>query len=469
MSTPASSAGSEPCVKPSKWRTTWLSQSWQTSRWITWGRKASLAVIDQGLMSGSNFLLMILLARWLSAAQYGAFALAFSIFLLLAAINDSLINEPMMVFGPSSFRHCKREYLGSVLCIQGAVGLTFLILLVLSTLVANHFAFAPIFSSTLAGLSLSTPCVLILWVARYAYYLEQRPGRAAIGALLYSILVISATSAVYKRGLLSPRTAFLVLAASALIAAVFMLLRLKPLLRLTGDASPGRVWIEHWNYGRWALGTAALKWIPGNISYSLTGAFLGIADVGALKALLNLVLPFSQAINSFSILVQPHVSGVFARGGRGSTKAPVAAVTLFYLAGGLIYTAILMFVKYPVFRMLYRGKFLEFVYLLPWVSVGIVLTLGSYGAIIGLRAIQNPSMVFVAYCASSATSLVFGTLATWAFGLRGIVVSFILSGLVTLLVAVYLFHREVQATSSSFGGQHQFYEEPRPDAGVVDH
>src|SRR2546429_7188451 len=55
------------------------------SRSCGWGRwliKGMYAVLDQGLISGSNFLLGILLARWTGAEQYGAYALAFAIFIL---------------------------------------------------------------------------------------------------------------------------------------------------------------------------------------------------------------------------------------------------------------------------------------------------------------------------------------------------------------------------------------------------
>jgi len=50
-----------------------------------WIAKASLAITDEALISGSNFALSIVLARWLNAEQYGAYALAFSLFLLSLA------------------------------------------------------------------------------------------------------------------------------------------------------------------------------------------------------------------------------------------------------------------------------------------------------------------------------------------------------------------------------------------------
>ena len=43
---------------------------------LSWLKKGSLAVLDQGLFSGANFVVNILLARWLTPEEYGAFAVA---------------------------------------------------------------------------------------------------------------------------------------------------------------------------------------------------------------------------------------------------------------------------------------------------------------------------------------------------------------------------------------------------------
>lgn len=51
-----------------------------------WARKGFWAVLDQGLFAGSNFLVSVLLARWLEPASYGAFSVAYSVFLLLDSL-----------------------------------------------------------------------------------------------------------------------------------------------------------------------------------------------------------------------------------------------------------------------------------------------------------------------------------------------------------------------------------------------
>ena len=48
---------------------------------------------------GCNFLIGVLLGRWLLPEQYGAYALAFAVFLLLSYLHQALLCEP-----PESFR-----------------------------------------------------------------------------------------------------------------------------------------------------------------------------------------------------------------------------------------------------------------------------------------------------------------------------------------------------------------------------
>ncbi|MDR7400087.1 MAG: hypothetical protein QN144_12370, partial [Armatimonadota bacterium] len=69
-----------------------------------WASRGLWAVADQGLFSGANFVVNVLLARWLSPAEYGAFAVALSIFYLLAGFHSAVLTEPMMVFGAGRYR-----------------------------------------------------------------------------------------------------------------------------------------------------------------------------------------------------------------------------------------------------------------------------------------------------------------------------------------------------------------------------
>ena len=47
-----------------------------------WAGKGLTAVLDEGVFFGCHFMVNVLLARWLPLREYGAFALAYSIFVL---------------------------------------------------------------------------------------------------------------------------------------------------------------------------------------------------------------------------------------------------------------------------------------------------------------------------------------------------------------------------------------------------
>src|SRR5579863_3622349 len=146
------------------------------ARWIT---KGGLAIVDQGLISGSNFLIGILLARWLMPEQYGAFALAFSVFLLLSYVYQSFLAEPQAVFSGSAYRQCLRGYLKALLSIQLVVTVFGVVLLGGSAVVVYAMGKADGLPGALAGVAIASPCILFFWLLRRSYYMNLAPARAA--------------------------------------------------------------------------------------------------------------------------------------------------------------------------------------------------------------------------------------------------------------------------------------------------
>ena len=57
--------------------------------WGSWLGCGMWAIIDQGLFALVSVLLNLLLASWLAPAEYGAFAVAYSVFLLLGAVHTA--------------------------------------------------------------------------------------------------------------------------------------------------------------------------------------------------------------------------------------------------------------------------------------------------------------------------------------------------------------------------------------------
>jgi O-antigen/teichoic acid export membrane protein len=407
-------------------------------RSIPWLRKAVTAITDQGLTAGSNFVLGVLLARWLRPEQYGAYSLAYSLYLLLGSLHQALLLEPLNVLGPSLYHDRLKPYIGRVLALQFIVGIVTMGTMAIAG-IACHLTGHPDLAGSFFGLTIADPCIFLLSLARSACYVEMAPGRAAAGSVLYCAVMLAGMWIAFQHGAISPFSVFVLMGVSALVGSAVRFAQVKPQWRDSSGLTLREVWREHWAYGRWALGSAMVNWIPGNIFYSVTGALLGMRDAGAFRGLMNLTLPVAHTASAISMLVLPYLARIFGRQGIAATNDPVKRFTGLYALGAVAYGAIFLFGHDTLFRMLYAGKFMEYSHLVPWVLVGVVFQVASYGPCYGLRAVQQPAAVLYAYAVSAAVSLAIGIPATWAFGLAGAVGGTALATLACYLSAAILF------------------------------
>jgi O-antigen/teichoic acid export membrane protein len=418
--------------------------SWRTAA-ASWAGKGVLALADQGLIAASNFLLALLLARQLVPAQYGAYALALEVFLLLAVFYSSFVLEPMSVFGPSTYRDCMPEYLGVILRVHLWITVTTMVLVGGAAWLIHEFGGADALAVAMAGVAVAGPCVLLFWVARRAFYIKLAPGSAVLGAVVYCAVILAGLLLCYREHLLSPMVAFVLMAGASLITAPALLLKLKPALRpVSGSPSTAEVAHCHWTYGRWALASSGASWAMGAVFYFSLTSFHGLAAAGEFKALLNLSSPASQGFAALSLLSLPYASRIHHAYGRGGVSRLTERLTLLYMGGTAVYFAILILLREPVLRWLYAGRYLEVAGLVPWVAVALVLRIGATAQAIPLRAVQSPASVFAAYGSAALVAVLVGIPATWALGLRGAVLASALTSATAMVAAYVLLHRKLR-------------------------
>lgn len=415
------------------------------ARWVT---KGGLAVVEQGVISGSNFVMGILLARWLMPDQYGAYALAFAVFLLLSLLYQSVLLEPMAVFGGSAYRNCLRGYLKSLLRIHLGITAVIVLALGLSTGVVHGIGKWAGLPAALAGVTIAAPCVLLSWLARRGFYLRLAPAFATIGAFLYFVLVLGGLFLTYRWGLLSPFTAYVLMGIGALAVSAVLFWRLRSEYQDSAAAAPSlrETWRRHWEYGSWALAAAGVAWLPAYIYYPLLSSFSGMARAGEFRALMNLVMPLTQGFGALAILFLPYASRVHGDEGRAGVAPVTRRITLIFVGGAVVYWGLITPLRGPVFHFLYGGKYMGIAHLIPLVALGSLLWSATLGPVIVLRAMESPASVFVAHTAASTIALMVGVPITWFFGLWGAVIGLIASSAVSFLMALYLLRRKMRET-----------------------
>lgn len=412
---------------------------------IPWVMKGGLAIFDQGIFTGSNFVIGVMLARWLSPEQYGTYAVAFAAFLLVLMFYQALLLEPMLVFGSSAYRNCLRGYLKALLLLHFGMTLVIVLVMCVSAGVALQLGQANGLPGALVGVAFAAPLVLLFWLAKRTFYLKLSPAPSAGGALLYCAITIGGLTVVYKHGLLSPLSAFLLMGLGGLGASIALLAYQALRLPSSPDApSLPDIWRRHWRYGRWALGANAMMWIPLNIFYPLLSSFSGMSRAGELKALMNFAAPVLQTCAALSPLMLPYAARVLAERGGAGVSFVLRRMTLLCVSCALPYWVVLLLFKGPAFRILYSGQYTEVAYLLPIVALASVFGSAFFGPSIALRSMESPGLVFSAVSVSSCVSVAIGIPLTRVLGVRGAVWSMALSQALAFVAAVVLLRRKAR-------------------------
>jgi O-antigen/teichoic acid export membrane protein len=401
--------------------------------------------MDQGLISGSNFLIAVLLARWLTRDDYGAYAMGFSIFILLYGFQNAFLLEPMSVFGPESYPRCLTGYVKKLLGYHFVLAFLLSLLVVVGIILLPFFQVDRALTSAMWGVCIALPLILFYWICRRAAYLKFAPGLAVIGSTTYCLTVLVLVL-VLKRWL-SPFMGFLIQALAAIPAALLLLAFLRSGSDLQPSPSSAEVLRQHWRYGRWVVGSAIVTWISGYAYYVIVGALLPMQDVAALRALRNLTEPCYRAMAAIILLVLPWASSRYAEEGRRGLQRRTRQLNWLFGGSALAYFLAVCLFRNRVMSFLYAGRYNESSHLLVLATAPLVLIAASLGSEVAVQVMQAPSEVFLAYGASGALTLLLGIAFTRYWGLVGGLISILISSAAVWAVLTYRCQKRLRASA----------------------
>ncbi|MCU1303524.1 MAG: Membrane protein involved in the export of O-antigen and teichoic acid-like protein [Candidatus Sulfotelmatobacter sp.] len=429
-----------------------LSRRFFSEKFFPWLTKGGLALLDFGLYSGANFLLGILLARWMAPEQYGAYALVFSIFILVTFLYQALVLEPLSVFSGTTYSKNLRGYLKSNFWLHWGVSVVICVVLGATAVAAKVWWHSPASAMAFAGVTAATPFILIHVLGRRSFYLKLSPGPAAFGSSFYCVLVVAGSFLVYKLGWLSAFSAFLVMGFAALVGGIVMLFQLNAKLEpATAEMHLSETWKKHWGYGKWALGTCIVGWIPTYVYIPLISKFAGLGAAAELRALMNLGGPVLQTYAALSMLFLPYAARVQGESGRHGSTALTRKLTALFVGGAIVYWIVLIPLRRPLFALLYAGKYMDASALLPLFAAETIIWSAALGPAIVLRAMEYPRSLFFANAAASVVAIIFGIPATRYFGLSGVIWSMVVANVLYVAVAFILLGKKLATLKAERG------------------
>jgi O-antigen/teichoic acid export membrane protein len=386
-------------------------------------------ILDQALVSGVNFLTIILLARALAPADLGYFVLAFTILQSAGTLQAALITRPHNVLG--AVRR-GREYVDySTTAVAAQFGLTSA--LALLVVAAAGIAYAAGFSRGLLFLALVP--ALVCWqfqeLGRRMLYTGERLAAAFANDVLSYGSQAVALIVLWQLDLLTGARALLTLAAAFAVGAVVLAWQLRP--TLSGRLSASSL-SANWHFGKW-LGVAEVgNWFSTQFYIYLGAVIVGPVASAALKAgqtLLGPISVFLTFVTSYLPIVfarELESSGTIGRETRRSLAMILPVVVPYCLVMGLF--------AEPVLEFVYGSEYGQYSDVVQLFALYYVLLTLSTVAIAALSAKGMTRDVFVGQAAGAGLSLGFGWLLLREAGPAGGVLGMLLSW--TLATALFL-------------------------------
>jgi O-antigen/teichoic acid export membrane protein len=387
----------------------------------------------------------VLLARWLSPSEFGAFAVAFAVFLFVSGLYNALVLEPLTVIGPSQYGANLNAYFRGQLAVHIVVVGLLSLLAVSGGAVLLYLRPASPLGVAIIGGGLALPFLLLLWLARRMCYIVHRLTGALCGSTFNLAFVLAGLFIAKRTGFLTPFTAFMVAAVGSLLAGVSLLFVAR--IRFT-DKSPGIHWCrilgENWSYGKWVTGSALLNSFTTHVQTILVSAYLGLYAAGIFRAMQVPMLGLTQILTASGPLILPAFARDFAQAGMADLRQKAILTSILLGTLTFILVAGLALLSAPLEKVLYGGNFSSYALLMPVLGVVPACTASCIGCAMAMRAIQQPQFDLIANLLSAPASLVSALCLLPKLGIMGAAIGMVVGSAVYMTCTIIAFRNSTE-------------------------
>lgn len=301
----------------------------RTGNWLPGKRvrRGGLAVLDQALVGGTNFLTTVAVGRWCGADELGVLALGLTIVYLAVATHESLITMPYTIYGPRLSGRAKAFYRGSTLLATLGLGLLAALLLSACASLLDAGRFADGFAPVLWMLVIVVPSWLLREVARRFAFADLAVRSALAVSAMVATLQLAALAALATRGELTAVSAMGAIAVANAVAGIFWLIFARKSLRFSRQNVVQSL-RGNWKLGRWMFAGQAVTTMSAHSLPWIIAAALGTHATGAFAACEALVRLANPVIVALTNLLTPQVARAFAERGVAGVRRVVNAAML---------------------------------------------------------------------------------------------------------------------------------------------
>ncbi|MTV14334.1 MULTISPECIES: polysaccharide transporter [Bradyrhizobium] len=321
------------------------------------GGNVALGLIDQALLSGSAFVLTIVLANVLDINSFGGFSVAWSFSILIEAVflrglfDDGLPATAHRI--PKSLWPQLRLglYLSSLLA-SGALGL----LLVSGGLVI--VAVGGDAGGLVIATGLAIPAVRLQSMFRRICYLDGRLPRALASSLSYCVALVVSAGLMIALKLAGAAAAMACIAISAALAGSLLLAHTSELARPQARIFRGSLQRLFRN-GRWFVATSLTYWIGSIGLIPVCGFLIGLDASASLRILLLVFAPLSQFCATMFSVRLPEIAAELRAGRRSAVVAAARENALLLGSIAAAYGTVVVLLGQRILALVIHGQSYE--------------------------------------------------------------------------------------------------------------
>ena len=385
--------------------------------WIASNKEKGWVLTDQALVSGTNFFVGILLARFLGVELFGLFSLAWMVLFFSAGIQQAFLTAPL--FALTARQEDRSTWLGQLFFVQILFSIgTFFTVFAIAEIT---YYFKPSWNQ--AGVSIVMASLVAVYLfndfTRRTLFVDHQPQKVISIDLFGYALQPVFICMLYFLDALTLYTALASILTAQFIALIYILIKI-PFKIIRKGA--GKTTVRLWKYSRFLLATALLQWSSANYIVLFAASILGPAAIGAIRVSQNLMGILNVLFLAMENLIPARSAEAFYQGGLLELGIYMRKITLQLAAPVLLFIAGIALFHEQIIAAIYGEAYLPYSYiLLAFCGIYILVFLGTLLRFI-IRTLEYNQLIFWSYVLTTVFSLIIGKLLAVNFGLSGVMI-----------------------------------------------
>lgn len=408
--------------------------------------KGFWAICDQALISASNFVTTVVLARNLSRTDFGAFALVYAAIYFSISLQTTLVTRPHNVLGAARHDAQYRRYTTVTATSQLCFTAVFVLVTIIVAVIARGEGWG--IASLLFPFALAIGAWQLQEFTRRVLYTEGRLKDAFANDLVSYGGQATGIIALGRFGHLTGARAFDMIAFTSAIAAAWGCWQIRKSLsyRDGWHAVREHGFAENWRFGKWLFGAALATWIAGQLYPLLIGGLISIAEAGAFSAVFTLMGPARILLIAMDTALTPVAARSFAEKGQPELQSFVTRVFIVTAPIIATYCIVVSLFAEHILVAAYGDHYRPYGWLLALFALSYALDYLRHPISIALEARRASAPIFRAYVISGVVVLTAGVAAVYFLGLWGAALGTIANSLILGLM-LWRYYRRIAATT----------------------